>query len=157
MDRQQMENNYVPSRDDIISSANNEKVNNLGIPKTNRILLVDDERDITTIIRKGLQQFGFQVDAFNNPLESLLSFKTNTYDVALLDIRMPQMNGFALCKKLKEMDSKMIVCFMTSFEIYETEFKKMFPSYDVKYFIRKPIKVSALAEQLRKMLRQITS
>ena len=96
-----------------------------------RILLVDDEQDITTIAKKGLQRSGFEVDTFNNPLEALSSFKDNQYDVALLDIRMPSMNGFDLYKKLRKIDSNIKVCFITAFEMYEEEFKKMFPSYNI--------------------------
>jgi DNA-binding response OmpR family regulator len=117
-----------------------------------RILLVDDEQDITTITKKGLQRSGFEVDAFNNPLEALSSFKANQYDVALLDIRMPSMNGFDLYKKLRKIDSNIKVCFITAFEMYEEEFKKMFPSYNIRCFISKPIRLTDLVEQLEKML-----
>lgn len=115
-----------------------------------RILLVDDEQDITTVIKKGLQKFGFEVESFNNPLKALSNFETNQYDVAILDIKMPTMNGFDLYKKIREIDIKIKICFITAFEMYEQEFRKMFPSYDVRCFINKPIRLPDLVEQIEK-------
>ena len=111
-------------------------------PPKGRILLVDDERDINTVVKKGLERVGYKVRAFNNPLDALSKFEAGSYDVALLDIRMPSMNGFELYKKLREIDSKIKVCFITAFEMYEEEFKKLFPSYEVRCFIKKPIKLT---------------
>lgn len=121
-------------------------------PPKGRILLVDDERDINTVVKKGLERVGFKVRAFNNPLDALSNFEAGSYDVALLDIRMPSMNGFELYKKLRERDSKIKVCFITAFEMYEEEFKKLFPSYEVRCFIKKPIKLTDLIVEIEKIL-----
>lgn len=121
-------------------------------PPKGRILLVDDERDINTVVKKGLERVGFKVRAFNNPLDALSNFEAGSYDVALLDIRMPSMNGFELYKKLREIDSKIKVCFITAFEMYEEEFKKLFPSYEVRCFIKKPIKLTDLIVEIEKIL-----
>lgn len=121
-------------------------------PPKGRILLVDDERDINTVVKKGLERVGFKVRAFNNPLDALSNFEAGSYDVALLDIRMPSMNGFELYKKLREIDSKIKVCFITAFEMYEEEFKKLFRSYEVRCFIKKPIKLTDLIVEIEKIL-----
>lgn len=121
-------------------------------PPKGRILLVDDERDINTVVKKGLERVGFKVRTFNNPLDALSKFEAGSYDVALLDIRMPSMNGFELYKKLREIDSKIKVCFITAFEMYEEEFKKLFPSYEVRCFIKKPIKLTDLIVEIEKIL-----
>lgn len=121
-------------------------------PPKGRILLVDNERDINTVVKKGLERVGFKVRAFNNPLDALSNFEAGSYDVALLDIRMPSMNGFELYKKLREIDSKIKVCFITAFEMYEEEFKKLFPSYEVRCFIKKPIKLTDLIVEIEKIL-----
>lgn len=115
-------------------------------------MLVDDERDINTVVKKGLERVGFKVRAFDNPLDALSKFEDGSYDVALLDIRMPSMNGFELYKKLRERDSKIKVCFITAFEMYEEEFKKLFPSYQVRCFIKKPIKLTDLIAEIEKIL-----
>jgi len=120
-------------------------------PPKGRILVVDDERDINTVVKKGLERVGFKVRAFNNPLDALSNFEAGSYDVALLDIRMPSMNGFELYKKLREIDSKIKVCFITAFEMYEEEFKKLFPSYEVRCFIKKPIKLTDLIVEIEKI------
>jgi two-component system, OmpR family, response regulator ChvI len=121
-------------------------------PPKGRILLVDDEPDINTVVKKGLERVGFKVRTFNNPLDALSNFEAGSYDVALLDIRMPSMNGFELYKKLREIDSKIKVCFVTAFEMYEEEFKKLFPSYEVRCFIKKPIKLTDLIVEIEKIL-----
>ena len=115
-------------------------------------MLVDNERDISTVVKKGLERVGFKVHAFDNPLDALSKFEDGSYDVALLDIRMPSMNGFELYKKLRERDSKIKVCFITVFEMYEEEFKKLFPSYQVRCFIKKPIKLTDLIAEIEKIL-----
>jgi DNA-binding response OmpR family regulator len=65
----------------------------------NRILVVDDEPDITLSLKLGLEDNGFEVDTYNDPLQVLSNFKSNSYDLLLLDIKMPHMNGFELYKK----------------------------------------------------------
>ncbi len=114
-----------------------------------RILVVDDELDITIVIKRGLEGAGFLVDTFNDPAQALSHFDPDYYDMVILDIRMPKMNGFELYRELAKKDSKIKACFMTAFEIYYEEFKKVFPSYDIKRFIRKPFKIKDLQEVIR--------
>lgn len=66
----------------------------------NRLLVVDDEPDIATSMKQGLETAGYQVDAFNDPKEALAHFKADHYDLFLLDIRMPHLNGFELSRHL---------------------------------------------------------
>jgi DNA-binding response OmpR family regulator len=88
-----------------------------------KLLLVEDEKDIATVLKTGLEKKGYEVDAFNDPSEALSKFRANYYDVLLLDIRMPAMNGFDFCRALMEIDSKPTVAFLSAFEIYEDEVK----------------------------------
>ena len=71
-----------------------------------------------------LQMNGFEVDAFNDPLLSLSNFKPNVYGLALLDIRMPKMNGFELYNQIKDISNKIEACFITAFEDYREERRK---------------------------------
>ena len=59
-----------------------------------RIAIVDDEPDITNVLKKGLERHGFAVDAFNDPHATLASFQPKYYDFMIVDIRMPIINGF---------------------------------------------------------------
>jgi two-component system catabolic regulation response regulator CreB/two-component system response regulator ChvI len=79
--------------------------------KKNRILLVDDEQDITFAFRIGLEDNGFIVDTFNDPQEALSNFKAGLYDLLLIDVKMPKMNGFELYRDIEKIDNKAKVCF----------------------------------------------
>ena len=117
-----------------------------------RIAVVDDEPDITTIFKKGLECHGFAVDTFNDPQAALASFKPSYYDLMIIDIRMPRINGFDLYRELKKRDNSVRVCFLTAFEIYYEEFRKLFPTIDVKAFIRKPVSISNLVNQINAII-----
>jgi DNA-binding response OmpR family regulator len=119
--------------------------------RNKRILIVDDEKDITDTFKMALEQQeeGFEVITYNDPEQALSRFKENWFDLLLLDIKMPKISGFELYSRLKEIDSKPKVCFITAFDIYYDEFKKMFPSLEVKCFLRKPISISDLVEQVK--------
>jgi DNA-binding response OmpR family regulator len=114
-----------------------------------RILIVDDEKDITDTFMMGLEQQGFEVITCNEPELALSQFKENWFDLLLLDIKMPKISGFELYRRLKKIDSKPKACFITAFDVYYDEFKKVFPSLEVKCFLRKPISVSDLIEQVK--------
>ncbi|MFL6423355.1 MAG: response regulator transcription factor [Nitrososphaeraceae archaeon] len=77
-----------------------------------KILVVDDERDITSVVVKGLKSNGFEVDSYNNPILALEKFRVDVYDLLIIDIKMQKMNGFELYKKMKEIDNKVKVCFL---------------------------------------------
>ena len=117
-----------------------------------RIAVVDDEHDITIILKKALEHHDFAVDTFNDPQAVLATFKPSYYDLMIIDIRMPRMNGFDLYRELKKRDSGVRVCFLTAFEIYYEEFNKLFPTIDVKSFIRKPISISNLVNQINAII-----
>jgi two-component system, OmpR family, response regulator ChvI len=116
-----------------------------------RILIVDDEQDITSILKKGLEKYGYEIDVFNDPLLALSSFRAGSYDLILLDIRMPKMDGFELYQRITQLDSKTKVCFMTAFEVYYDALKELFPdSYESVCFIRKPIAIQDFVKRISK-------
>jgi DNA-binding response OmpR family regulator len=117
-----------------------------------RIAVVDDEPDITTILKKALELHDFAVDTFNDPQAALANFKPSYYDLMIIDIRMPRINGFDLYRELKKRDSAVRVCFLTAFEIYYEEFRKLFPTIDVKAFIRKPVSISSIVNQINAII-----
>jgi len=67
-----------------------------------RVLLVDDESDIVSVLKQGLKLKGFEVDEFTDPRKALEQFKPDYYDLVVSDVKMPIMNGFQLCRKIRE-------------------------------------------------------
>ena len=117
-----------------------------------RILVVDDEYDIVSSLKKGLINNGFEVDAYIEPQKALSDFKPNVYELSLIDFRMPKMNGFELYREIKKKEDGIRVCFLTAFETYYDEFKKIFPASDVKCFIRKPTTIKDLVSHIKSEL-----
>jgi DNA-binding NtrC family response regulator len=118
-----------------------------------RILLVDDDADITSTFKMILEMNGFEVDAYTGPLSALSNFKPNEFGLLILDVRMPDMNGFELYRKIKSIDSRVEACFITAFEDYREEFKESFPMLDeAKYFIRKPKAIEDLVNHVATLL-----
>ena len=117
-----------------------------------RILIVDDEPDITRLFKLILEQNGFAVDALNNPLSVLSNYKVGMYSLLLLDVKMPNMNGFELYKNIKNIDDITPVCFITAYEEYISEFKRLFPKLETDCFIKKPIEVQSLVKIVRSRL-----
>jgi DNA-binding response OmpR family regulator len=117
---------------------------------TSRILLVDDESDITLTLKNGLENNGFAVvDAFNDPLLALSSFKPAFYDLILLDVKMPKMDGFDLYQEIEKRDKNVKACFITAYEVYYESLKKEFPGLNVGCFISKPIEMGYLIARIK--------
>lgn len=107
-----------------------------------RILVVDDEPDVNFTLKITLEDKGFKVDAFDDPLLALENFKAGLYDLVILDIKMPKMNGFELYREIRKLDDKVKVCFMTAFDIKEDQLKAAIPTLgeEKPTIFRKPIK-----------------
>lgn len=114
----------------------------------NRILLVDDEPDITLTFRLVLEDNGFVVNAFTDSPLALSSFKQGLYALALIDIKMPKINGFDLYREIRKLDNKIKVCFMTAFDIKKDELNAAIPTLKEEnpVIFRKPIKIEDLVE-----------
>jgi DNA-binding response OmpR family regulator len=89
-----------------------------------KILVVDDETDLTMLFSLALEYNGFKVYTFNDPQEALSNYKPSYYDLVILDIKMPKMDGFKLYDEIKKKDQKAKVCFLTASELYYEEFRK---------------------------------
>jgi DNA-binding response OmpR family regulator len=119
-----------------------------------RILIIDDEVDITLSFGLALEDSGlFEVDTYSDPLVALANYRPNAYDMLLLDVRMPVMNGFEFYDKIKIIDDKVKVCFISGSDVNYTELRKQFPSLEIdclisKNIIRKPIEVKKLIERI---------
>jgi two-component system, OmpR family, response regulator ChvI len=127
----------------------NENNNNIAT-----ILLVDNESDNTCVLSMGLEDAGFRVDAFNDPMLALSNFKPNFYALSILDINMPKMNGYELYKEIRKIDDKVKICILTASEIYNESLRAP-PSQlldDVKCFIPKPIAIDDFVKKVKEQL-----
>jgi CheY-like chemotaxis protein len=108
--------------------------------KTKRILLVDDEPDICMIYQLVLEDAGYQCSTYTDPVQALQEFKPAYYDLILLDIKMPVLNGFELCKEIREIDKRVHIIFITASEAYYEKFRgQHFPELGKINYIQKPI------------------
>ena len=115
---------------------------------SSRILLVDDEPDVIFTFKKGLEAHGFVVDAFNDPVLALSKFKPGIYGLLLLDVKMPQINGFELYEKIKTIDGEVKACFITAHEVYYESLKEIFPTMDLDCYV-KPIEIDDLVSHVK--------
>jgi CheY-like chemotaxis protein len=124
--------------------------------KVKKILLVDDEPDIIYAIKNILEDNGFQIDSFNDPILALKSYKINFYDLVILDIKMPKMDGFELYTKIREKDPKVKICFLTASEMYYEKFRKIRSEFrkiiEEECFIQKPSKNEELIRKLNSVM-----
>jgi DNA-binding response OmpR family regulator len=120
-----------------------------------RVLLVDDEPDLNLTLKMTLEENGFKVDSFTDPLVALENFKEEAgmYDLLILDMKMPQMNGFELYRQIKKIDDKVKVCFLTAGEMdYEQFRKELIPALDNNCYIQKPIENEMLIRRLNRIM-----
>jgi DNA-binding response OmpR family regulator len=126
--------------------------------RKNRILIVDDEDDVNLLFKMVLEDNGFKVDTFNDPLVALQNFTAGSYDLLLLDMVMPNMNGFELYQKIRMIDDKAKICLLTASGINHEEFKKRAASIasienDIENcFFIKPIENEELIKKVKAQL-----
>jgi DNA-binding response OmpR family regulator len=117
--------------------------------------MVDDEPDVTFTLKTALEDNGFfQVDTFNDAESVLSIFRPGLYDLALLDIRMPEMNGFQLCRKLRSIDSKVKMCFLTAADLghYRKKDSDIINNLGTYCFVTKPVNNEDIIGRLRSMI-----
>ena len=112
--------------------------------------------DNTSLFRLVLEDNGFVVDVFNDSTLVLANFKPGYYELIILDIRMPKMDGITLCRKIRKIDDKVKICFLTASEMYDEKLKASLQelNQDVKCFISKPIELDDFVNRIRQELSQ---
>lgn len=119
-------------------------------------MIIDDDKDITNLFAIFLEYNGYIVDAYTNPIEGFNNFRKNSHDLIILDLKMPQMDGMAFYKKIKEIDDTVIVCFTTADKNYIQELEKGILD-DEKIVIYKPILLRELKNKIDSLLLDETS
>jgi DNA-binding response OmpR family regulator len=119
-----------------------------------RILVVDDDSDICFVLKSVLCDNGFVVDSYDDPLIALEKFKAEFYNLVILDIKMPELDGFSLYRNIKRLDKKVKICFLTAGEMYYRVDSDIFSSLSPNCLIRKPIKNEELIARVNGIIRQ---
>lgn len=117
-----------------------------------RVLIVDDEADVNTALREVLELNGFSVDAYEDPLLALENFKPHFYSLLILDIKMPELNGFALYREIKKLDKEVKLCFLTAGEMYYGDYSDVFSTLPANCFIRKPVDNEELIKRITEIM-----
>jgi CheY-like chemotaxis protein len=124
-----------------------------------RILIIDDNADISLTFKKGLETENdennktlFKVYTYNDPLEALSHFKPNFYDLLLVDINMPKMDGFGFSSKILELDVNVRICFMSSGQINQEALREQYPTLSIGCFLRKPVSIEFLIRRVKEEL-----
>ena len=119
-----------------------------------RILITDDDVDITTTFKIGIEYANsisnnrrIEVYTYNDPSTALSEFQSNFFDLLLIDINLPHMNGFQVCEKILELDINVRVCFMSSGEINREALREIYPAAGC--FIKKPVNLNYLIERIK--------
>jgi DNA-binding response OmpR family regulator len=123
-------------------------------PSLKRILIVDDDPDITLTFKIALEKENdynnneFEVHTFNDPLSVLSQFKPSFYDLLLIDINMPDINGFELCTEILKVDLNVKICFMSAGEVNHEAVRELYPTISIGCFIKKPITIDYLIKRI---------
>jgi DNA-binding response OmpR family regulator len=119
-----------------------------------RVLIVEDDPDLLHLLRESLEVYGFEVDAYSQASDAVKSFfEPNAfYNLILMDLKLGGMDGRTVYKKFKERDSKFKICILTGLEVDTTAFREICPSFEDKFLINKPVKISSLVQTLNSVL-----
>jgi DNA-binding response OmpR family regulator len=112
-----------------------------------KILIIDDDKDITNLFSIFLEYNGYSVDAYTNPLEAINTFRKNSHDLIILDLKMPMMDGMTLYYKIKEKDDNVIICFTTADKNYIEEWRKGIIDIE-KIVLYKPVLLKDLKNKI---------
>src|SRR5215204_3525687 len=116
-----------------------------------KILIIDDDLDINNLFKIYLEYDGFQVDSYMDPIDALYYFKKDVYDLVLLDLKMPQIDGISMFYALKNRDDRAIICLTTADKSILERLKEKIPNIE-KYVIYKPILLRNLKDKVNELV-----
>ncbi len=142
----------ILTNSNIVYRITNREVCLLSTNKNNkRIMIIDDDKDITDLFSIFLEYNGYIVNAYTNPVEAFNNFRKNSHDLIILDLKMPQMDGMVLYHKIKEIDDKVIICFTTANISYIQDLRKGIIDID-KIVLYKPVLLKDLKNKIEWLL-----
>jgi len=120
------------------------------------ILLVDDEPDVLFSVQLGLESGGFIVDSYQDPRKALSEYRPGRYDLLIIDIKMPFINGIELCWRIRKIDPGAKICFLTAINdltAYNKHYGQCLEgSQDRISFTQKPLENKVLLRIARTMI-----
>ena len=135
-----------------MSQDNNTSSITITDTKKTKVLIIDDDKDINNLFKIYLEHYGCcQVDSYTNPIDALYYFKKNVYDLILLDLKMPQIDGIAMFHALKNRDNKVTICLLTADLSYLEQIRGKIPNIE-KYVIHKPILLKNLKNKINEFI-----
>jgi CheY-like chemotaxis protein len=152
-----IQSNLCNFRNEDINKGEGQVTENSIIRKTKAILIIDDDEDTTLAVKSSFEyendrstnRISFQVYTYNSPQLALSEFKPSFYDLLLIDIEMPKMNGFDLATKIMEIDANPKICFMSAAEVSWEALREIYPSVSFGCFIRKPVSSEYLIRKIK--------
>lgn len=117
-----------------------------------KILVVEDDNQIQELIVEFLNSQGYSVDMANDGVEGYEKFKKNKYDLVILDVMMPKLNGYSLCKMIKTIDKEVSIIFLTALNDEESEIKGF--DLDADDYINKPFSFNILVKRVEAVLKR---
>jgi DNA-binding NtrC family response regulator len=108
---------------------------------------------LSSLFKKALESAGFSINVFNNSADALKDFKPHFYDLVMLDIVMPKMDGFSLYKELQKVDPDVKVCFLTESEKYREDLREgEYRMLSKDLFFQKPISIKDLIKDIHRRI-----
>jgi CheY-like chemotaxis protein len=152
-----IQSNLGNFRNEDVDKGEGQVTENSIIRKTKTILIIDDDKDTTLAVKSSFEhendrstnRVSFQVYTYNSPQLALSEFKPNFYDLLLIDIEMPKMNGFDLATKIMKIDANPKICFMSAAEVSWEALREIYPSVSFGCFIRKPVSSEYLIRKIK--------
>jgi CheY-like chemotaxis protein len=140
-----------------ISKIKAEQEKEKGQSNLKQILVIDDNPDITITFKNGLEaenyksgnKVFFKVYIYNDTISALADFKPNFYDLALIDINMPKINGFKFSELILELDLNIRICYITAAEINQKALREQFPTLSIGCYIKKPVEIEYLVRRVK--------
>lgn len=119
-----------------------------------KILVLEDDDDTLALLHDAFKAYGFDVDAHRESAGAIRAFShpNSNYDLVVMDLKLGSIDGRTIYKKFKERDSGFKICILTGLEVDVLAFKEICPSFEEKFLIRKPVKISSMMETITSML-----
>lgn len=117
-----------------------------------KVLIVDDEHDIGLSLKRVLERNNFSVDYYSGSAEAIDNFRVGYYDLAIFDIRMPGIDGTELYKRIRQLDKRVKICFISAYEITIDELSRILPDYILNCLFKKPVHSKFLLDKVAEVL-----